>query len=258
MKNRAVTFRKEDAVGIITLNRPDKKNAVSLEMIEELLEIRNEIGYGSEITVLLITGEGSEAFCIGTDVEEEYSSYGNREEFISRRQTASIIGSFDRPIIAAINGDALGQGLELILACDIRIAAETARFAMTHINRGEVPWDGGTQRLSRLIGRGKALEMVLLGETIDAAEALGIGLVNRLVSAEELMPAALKIAQELSDKGPISLRYAKEAINKGMDMTLEQGLRLEADLYFLLHTTDDRTEGIEAFQEKRSPRFHGK
>lgn len=257
MKNRAVTFRKEAALGIITLNRPDLKNAISLEMAEALSEIRNEIGYGSEIAVLLITGEGSEAFCIGTDAAE-YSSYENREEFISRHQTASIVDSFDRPIIAAINGDALGQGLELILACDIRIATETARFAMTHVNRGEVPWDGGTQRLSRLIGRGKALEMILLGETIDAVEALRIGLVNRVVTVEELMPAALKVARELSNKGPISLRYAKEAINKGMDMTLEQGLRLEADLYFLLHTTDDRTEGIKAFQEKRSPRFHGK
>lgn len=257
MGNKPISFEKDGALGIITLSRPDLNNTISLETAEELREIRTEVGYGSEITVLIITGKGGQAFCSGTDAGER-PALAEREAFIVRHQAASIVASFDRPVIAAVNGDALGQGLELILACDIRIAAESARFAMDQVNGGEIPWDGGTQRLSRLVGRGKALEMVLLGEAIDAAEALRIGLVSRVVTSEELMAEAMKVAGELADKGPISLRYAKEAINKGMDMTLEQGLRLEADLYFLLHTTEDRTEGIRAFQEKRKPRFQGK
>ena len=144
------------------------------------------------------------------------------------------------------------------MACDIRIASEAARFALTHIKSGLIPGDGGTQRLSRLIGRGKAIEMILTGEMIDAREALRIGLVNKIVPSEKLEETALHMAREMASKGPVAVRYAKEAINKGIDMTLEQGLRLEADLYLLLHTTQDRVEGIQTFQKKGVPRFEGK
>jgi enoyl-CoA hydratase/carnithine racemase len=161
-------------------------------------------------------------------------------------------------VIAAINGDATGQGLELALACDIRVATEASHFGLPHIKKGLIPWDGGTQRLSRLVGSGKTLEMILTGEMIDAQEALRIGLVNKVVPREELMKAVTGLAQEMASKGPIALRYAKEAIHKGMDLTLEQGLRLEADLYLLLHTTKDRSEGIKAFREKKVPRFEGR
>ena len=162
------------------------------------------------------------------------------------------------PSIAAINGDAIGIGLELALACDLRICTETAHFAMNHIMYGGIPWDGGTQRLSRIVGRGKAMEMILTGEVIDAQEAHSIGLVHRVIPDDEILTVVMDTAREIASKGPIAVRYAKEAIRKGMDLTLEQGLRLEADLYFLLHTTSDRTEGIKAFQEKRSPRFEGR
>jgi enoyl-CoA hydratase/carnithine racemase len=152
----------------------------------------------------------------------------------------------------------MGQGLELALACDIRICSSKARLGMPQVANGDIPWDGGTQRLARLVGRGKALEMILLGETIDSAEAGRIGLVNQVVPDEKLSETVMLIAGEISKKGPLALRFAKEAIFKGMDMTLEQGLRLEADLYYLLHTTSDREEGVKAFQEKRTPKFEGR
>ena len=158
-----------------------------------------------------------------------------------------------RPVASAI-----GQGLELALACDIRIASETSRFGLPQIEAGHILWDGGTQRLSRLVGKGKALEMILTGEVIDAQEALRIGLVHKVVSAGELMEVTMKMAQEMASKGPIALRYTKEAVYKGMDMTLEQGLRLEADLYLLIHTSKDRSEGIQAFRDKKTPKFEGK
>jgi enoyl-CoA hydratase/carnithine racemase len=183
---------------------------------------------------------------------------GDEELTTRRRSLAAPIAELDVPTVAAIQGDAVGQGLELVLACDVRVAAETAHFGFPEIKKGLIPQDGGTQRLARLVGRGKATEMILTGEVIDAQEALRIGLLNKVVPSESLTAVALKMAQEIGSKAPIALRYTKEAIYKGMDMTLEQGLRLEADLYLLLHTTRDRTEGIKAFQEKKPLRFEGR
>ncbi|MBW2061466.1 MAG: enoyl-CoA hydratase/isomerase family protein [Deltaproteobacteria bacterium] len=257
MKDKTVSFKKDGSIGIITLNRAGEKNPITAQTAAELKAIRAEIGFGSEINVVVLTGKGKEFFSCGTD-PREYPNFTSREEFISKLSTASMIGSFDRPTIAAINGDAIGQGLELALACDIRIASETARFAIPQVTEGEMAFDGGTQRLPRLVGRAKALEMILLGQTIDSQEALEIGLVNQVAPPDELMPAALKMARDLAAKGPLALRYVKEAIHKGMDMTLEQGLRLEADLYFLLHTTEDRTAGVTAFRDKKKPDFKGK
>jgi enoyl-CoA hydratase len=256
MGQGAVLFEKRESLGIISLNRPEQRNAITAQMAAELKEIRNEIGWGSGVTVIVITGKGL-GFSVGTEAEA-YSSFTTRKEFISNLSVASTIGSLVQPTIAAINGDAFGQGLELAMACDIRLASETAHFAMPQIISNQMPFDGGSQRLPRVVGRTKALELILLGQTVDSKEALRIGLVGRIVPADELIPAALTMAEELATKGPVALRFAKEAIIKGMDMTLEQGLRLEADLYFLLHTTKDRTEGITAFRDKRAPSFEGK
>ena len=167
------------------------------------------------------------------------------------------MAGIEKPVIAAINGDAIGDGLEMALACDVRIAAQNARFGLPEIEEGLIPADGGTQRLPRIVGRGKALEMVLTGEIIGAAEALENGLVTKVLPPESVTVEAEVLAKAMAAKAPVSLRYIKEAINKGLDMTMEQGLRLEADLYFLLHTTGDRTEGIKAFQQKRPPEFKG-
>jgi enoyl-CoA hydratase/carnithine racemase len=256
MKQPAVIFQEEGRIGILRLNRPGQHNAVNRQVAAELKEVRENLGYGSPISVLVLTGQGT-AFCSGTD-SKEYAGNENREECIARLQTAAVIGSFDQPVIAAINGHALGQGLELALACDVRIASADAKLAMNQILSRDIPWDGGTQRLSRLVGRGKALEMILCGESLTADQALAIGLVNQVVPPLDVFSSALKTAGEMAGKGPVALRYAKEAILKGMDMTLDQGLRMEADLYFLLHATSDRVEGITAFREKRTPNFEGK
>ncbi len=256
MKAKTITFERKGSIGIITLNRPEKKNAINTQMVSELREIRSGIGWDSEITVILLNAEGSD-FSVGTD-PNSYRLFEKREDLINSLAMAPIIASFNQPTIAVIQGNALGQGLELALACDMKIASDISHFSMAQIIIGELPFDGGTQRLPRLIGRLKALEMILTGLMLDSEAAMKIGLVNRIVPADELMPTALKLAEDLSAKGPIALRYAKEAVMKGLDMTLEQGLRLEADLYFLLHTTKDRGEGITSFRQKRDPEFKGK
>jgi enoyl-CoA hydratase len=256
MSEKAVLFEKRGSLGIITLNRPEHKNAVTVEMASDLRAIRAGIGWDSGITVIMITGNGSD-FSIGTD-PEACRLFDQREDLINNLSLASHIGSLTQPTVAVIQGNAFGQGLELALACDIRIASDQSLFSLSQISNNEIPFDGGTQRLPRLVGRTKTMELILTGLKVDSREANRIGLINRVFPQNELMPSALTLAEELAAKGPIALRYAKEAVMKGMDMTLEQGLRLEADLYFLLHTTQDRQEGIKAFQEKRTPGFEGK
>jgi enoyl-CoA hydratase len=255
--NTVIDCTKKESVATITLCGSKAKNAIDTRMSAELKDIRIEIQRDKTVKVAVITGEGQDVFCAGTDLEEFYS-FKNSAERIALFSVASIMDAFDCPTIAAINGDALGQGLELALACDLRMCSQMAALGMPQIMAGEMPWDGGTQRLARLVGRAKALELILLGETIDAAEAQRIGLVQRVIPQDELMAVVMDLAQKMAVKSPVSLAYAKEAINKGMDLTLEQGLRLEADLYYLIHTTEDRTEGIKAFREKRRPQFKGK
>jgi enoyl-CoA hydratase/carnithine racemase len=181
-----------------------------------------------------------------------------QENEVSIASPAASLAAITRPTLASLNGDALGAGLEIALACDMRIAVETARFGLPQIKNGCIPSDGGTQRLARLVGKGKAMEMVLTGELINADEALEIGLVNKVVKAESLAAEVESLAATLVTKAPLAMRYCKEAVQKGLDMTLEQGLRLEADLYFLLHTTSDRTEGVQSYLQKRKPEYHGK
>jgi enoyl-CoA hydratase len=222
----------------------------------ELTEICAEINWDEEVRVVVLAGSGDSSFSLETDLNKPVSGTGDGEMKIF--SVSEPIAKVDRPVIAAIQGDALGPGLELALACDLRIATETSRFGLSQIKTGLIPWNGGTQRLPRLVGRGKALEMVLTGETMDAREAHRVGLVNKIVPPQELMSIVMSMAREMASKGSIALRYTKEAVYQGMDLTLEQGLRLEADLYLLIHTTKDRTEGIKAFREKRVPKFEGK
>ena len=228
-------------VARITLNHPAVGNAIDAQMAQELADACRQADGDGGVYAVVIDGAG-DVFCTGG----ETGAYAS-----------GAVGAMGKPVIAVLNGDALGQGLEIALACDIRIAASTARFGFPQVGAGTIPLDGGTQRLPRLIGKGKALEMVLLAQTVTAAEALEMGLVSKVVPPEALAAEADTLSQAMAAKAPIALRYIKEAVNQGLDMTLEQGLRLEADLYFLLHTTADRTEGIRAFQQKRKPDFKG-
>lgn len=246
MPYKAIIFTKKRHVAHVTLNRPDAGNAVNQQLAQELEEVCTRISQDDDIYVVTVTGAG-DAFCSGSEGELENAPC----------RPAAAIARIDRPVIAAINGDALGEGLEIALSCDIRLASSKARFGLTQVSRGRIPIDGGTQRLPRIVGRGKALELLLTGDMIAADEALEIGLVSRVVPPEALAEETGKLAEMVAAKGPIALRYLKEAVNKGMDMTLEQGLRLEADLYFLLHTTADRAEGIQAYLEKRPPKYKG-
>lgn len=246
MNYKTIIYEKKGAVCYITLNRPRLGNAINTQMATELAAACRAIDQDERIRVVVLKGAG-DVFSSGSEPQEQEAGC----------DASRAIASLERVAIAAIDGDALGAGLELALACDIRIASERASLGLTHTAHGTIPGGGGTQRLPRLVGPGKALEMVLTATPIDAKEALRIGLVNKVVSRDGLLQEAEEWAQRMSAYGPIALRYAKEAVNKGLDLTLEQGLRLEADLYFLIQTTGDRMEGIRAFMEKRPPQFKG-
>lgn len=247
-------YQKRGQVGGITLNRPGVNNAINARLAEELIDICSEVSQDEDVRVITITGAGG-AFCAGTDWGSSLTSETVQAKLLS---VAGVVAKLNCPVIAAINGNALELGLELALACDLRIAAETARLGLPQIVSGLIPWDGGTQRLPRLVGKARAMEMILLGESLSAREAYRVGLVNKVVALEELPLVVADMAQGMASNAPLALKYAKEAIDKGLELTLEQGLRLESDLYLLLQTTGDRTEGVTAFLRKKRSEFKGK
>ena len=257
---RYETIRSETADGVatITLDRPDVLNAMNDAMRRELTRCFADLS-GDDVRVVVVTGAGERAFSAGADIREfvEPLVPVRFREQRRRLDFRQVMDRCPQPIIAAIRGYALGGGLELALACDIRIASEDAQLGLTEVNLAIIPGGGGTQRLPRLVGRGKALEMILTGARLPAAEALRIGLVERVVPAAEVLPAAMQLARTLADKAPVALRYAKEAVVKGLELPLADGLRLEGDLSTLLRTTEDRLEGARAFLEKRRPRWQG-
>ena len=246
MNEYAVKYNNQGHIGYITFVAAAEQNVVSA-----LPEICAAINGDENIYVVVVNTV--------TDFFSRWSGPAQSPEAgTSFQSPASAIAEINRPTLAVLNGDALGAGLEIGLACDMRMAVETARFGLPQIENSQIPTEGGTQRLARLVGKGKALEMILTGEKIDASEALGIGLINKMVKAENLQTETETLAALLAAKAPLAMRYCKEAVNKGLDMTLEQGLRLEADLYFLLHTTADRSEGVQSYLQKRKPEYKGK
>jgi len=260
MADQPVRYEAKDGVATLTLDRPDVLNAMNNAMRAQLLEIFTRLRTDDAVKVVVVTGAGDRAFCAGADIRE-FLEPPTPTHFREARKRLDFRAEMERcsqPIIAAIRGFALGGGLELALACDIRIAAEDAHLGLTEINLAIIPGGGGTQRLPRLVGRGKALEMILTGMRVPAAEALRIGLVERVVPVAELMSAAQALARQIADKAPIALRYAKEAVVGGLGLPLADGIRLENDLSTLLRTTEDRVEGAKAFVEKRKPKWTGK
>ena len=244
MPYHAVRYSKKDHIATIKiLSARD-----TLELTRELEETCARVNSDEDVYVVILTGSGDSFISFGDGKPGEKPPSG----------PAGAVAPIGCPVIAAINGDAFGKALEIALCCDIRIASDKARFSLPQVAQGRLPSDGGTQRLPRIVGRGRALEMLLTAATLSAAGAMEIGLVNKVIPSGMLQGETQKLAETIAARGPLSLRYLKEAVNKGMDLTLEQGLRLEADLYFLLHTTADRTEGITAFREKRKPEFKGK
>jgi enoyl-CoA hydratase len=252
-------LEKQDRVAIITINRPDKRNALNIKTREEGAAILEERRADDSSGVVVFTGAGDKAFVAGADIAE----FAGRTSITQRavmlgRSLFTAVDSFPKPVIAMINGYCLGGGCELALACDIRIASETASFGQPEINLGIIPGGGGTQRLTRLVGEGKAMELILTGAIIDANTAFNIGLVNHVVPADQLRTRTLEIAARMADKGPIALQLAKEAVKIASRSNLDEGLRREVDLFALCFSTEDKDEGVSAFLEKRKPAFKGK
>jgi len=246
-------------VAIITINRPEKRNALNIKTREEGAALIEELGADDSVGVVVITGAGEKAFIAGADIAEFAGRTAMKQrDVMVARSLFNAIDSFPKPVIAMINGYCLGGGCELALACDIRIASENASFGQPEINLGIIPGGGGTQRLTRLVGEGKAMEMILTGEIIDAKTAHAIGLVNHVVPLAELEARTLEIANRIAEKGPIALSLAKEAIKIASRSNLDEGLRREVDLFALLFSTEDKDEGVSAFLEKRKPIFKGK
>ena len=256
----AIRYAAADHVATITLHRPDVHNAMNDVMRRELTRCFEGLLGDDDVKVVVVTGAGERAFSAGADIREfvEPLPAVRFREQRRRVEFRQVMDRCPQPIIAAINGFALGGGLELALACDIRIAEAGATLGLTEINLAIIPGGGGTQRLPRLVGRGKALEMILTGARVPADEALRLGLVERVVPAGEALKAATELARTIAAKAPVALRYAKEAVVKGLELPLADGIRLEGDLSTLLRTTEDRFEGARAFLEKRAPRWQGR
>jgi enoyl-CoA hydratase len=251
---------RDAAVATITVNRPDRLNALNAATVDDLRHALLELRHDDGVRAVVITGAGEKAFIAGADIAElsQQTPLGAKVTAQRGQHVFDLVETLGKPVIAAINGFALGGGCELAMACTLRIAADTARFGQPEINLGLIPGYGGTQRLPRLVGRGRALELLLRGHQIDAAEAFRIGLVDRVVPRAELMPAALALAQELASKAPVASRAILEAVHKGLQMPLAEAQSYEATLFGLVATTEDMQEGTRAFLEKRKPAFTGR
>lgn len=251
---------REDGVAVLTLQRPQRLNALDAHTLDELRAALLDLQQDGTVRCLIITGAGAKAFIAGADINELASDTPDvgRDRALRGQQTFDLIERLGKPVIAAVNGFALGGGCELAMACTIRIAADTARFGQPEINIGLIPGFAGTQRLPRLIGTARAMEMILTGTPINAEEARAVGLVNRVVPAAELMTAARAMAAELASKPPLAVRYAMEAVHRGVDMSFNEACQLEAALFGLVMATEDKREGTAAFLEKRKPEFKGR
>jgi E-phenylitaconyl-CoA hydratase len=260
-----VKFETKERIAILTINRPLAMNALDVETLASLNKAWIDFRDNPELWVAIITGAGGKAFCSGADIKSVSRYYNNstanqqKVKAIEECWKGGITRNLEiwKPMIAAINGYCLAGGLEIALACDIRIASENATFGFTEVTRGIIPGAGGTQRLPRLIPLGKSLEMILTGESIDAQEAYRIGLVNTVVPPDQLLPKAMELAERICRNAPLAVRAAKEAVYRGVDLPIPEGLRLEQSLAEPVYQSEDAKEGPRSFFEKRPPLFKG-
>jgi len=261
MQYSNILVTREENIAIVTFNRPKALNALSHATMEELSAAIDELGNDKTVRCIILTGAGEKAFVAGADINElrAIASAADGADFAARGQSILFkIENLDKPVIAAINGYALGGGCELAMACDIRIAADSAKLGQPEINLGIIPGYGGSQRLPRLVGKGRAKWLILSGDMISAREALHIGLVDFVVPAAELMDTAKKMARKIASKAPLALAWVKRCINVGAETDLVTGCAFEASQFGLVCGTEDRMEGTTAFLEKRPPQFKGK
>ena len=259
MKKQVLFSKVDEGIAILTLNRPEASNALSMQMLSEIEDILDTLKYDSLVRCVVVTGKGEKSFCAGADLKERSTMNANqvRQTLSSIKCVMNTLEAFPRPVIAAVNGVALGGGTELALACDLRIAADTAIFGLSETGLGIIPGAGGTQRLPRLIGVGRAKELIYTATKISAHEAEKIGLVEYVVSVETLMDKVFELAKKITRNGPIAVAQAKIAINKGLEVDLQTGLFIEQMAYERTIPTKDRIEGLNAFKEKRQPLFKG-
>jgi enoyl-CoA hydratase len=264
MEFQTILFEVRQEIGVVTLNRPESMNAINRLMARELVEVCKQMEEDGAVRVALFGGAGDRAFSAGMDLKERaetsFSPIERRNQKLSQtiHTQSRAIAAMTKPTIAAIRGYCVGGGLEMALACDMRVAAEDAKLGLAEVRRGLIPGAGGTQRLPRVVGIAKALEICLTGDNVTGSEAMRLGLVNIAVPATEVMKAAEELARRILKGAPMSVAFIKEAIKKGMELPLEEGLRLEADLSAMLATTEDSKEGPRAFAEKRAPVWQGR
>ncbi len=253
-------FEVKDSIGMITLHRPKALNALNTELLQELSDLLDRIKEDTSIGIVIITGSGEKAFVAGADIAEmqpltaiEGRNFGKIGQDVFNK-----LESLPQPVIAAINGFALGGGCELAMACDIRIASEKAKFGQPEVSLGITPGFGGTQRLPRLVGKGRGKELIYTGDIIDAGEAYRIGLVNKVAAPDELMNAAKAMAEKILSRASVAVQLSKAAVNEGLNMDLASGIAYEAEVFGLCFATEDQKEGMTAFVEKRKANFSGK
>lgn len=257
---QAIIYEKYNSIGYVTLNRPEALNVYNLQMRDELYQVLSAIKDDLEVRVVIFRGAGERAFCAGADLSEFLSA---PSPVIARRvrwerDVWRLFLSLPQPLIAALHGYVLGSGIEIALCCDLRIASEDARFGLPEVSLGIIPAAGGTQTLPRTIGRAKSLEMFITSGWINAEEALAVGLVNQVVSRKDLLSTAEELARKITPQSAIVVKYAREAIRRGMDMSLREGLELERRIASVVLSTEDALEGVKAFLEDRSPHFQNR
>jgi len=255
-----VRLEKKNKIAYVTIDRPKVLNALNMATIEELGEVFTDLAADREVRVVILTGSGEKAFVAGADINELQKNNPVEAKAYTHRGQAvlDLIENLGKPVIACINGFALGGGCEIAMACTMRLASEKARLGQPEVKLGLIPGYGGTQRLPRLVGTGLAMQILLTGEMISAQEAYRIGLVNEVLAPEQLIPRAEEIAQKIIANAPLAVQYCMEAVHQGLNMTLLEGLFLEATLFSICSATEDKKEGTTAFLEKRAAKFQGK